>query len=366
MSGTMMQIQSGIVSCMKRAGADIQWAYNMDDGLAAWNAGIAEGKRLHLQVAGDSIGYGQWANWPIADNGFIGKLAAKLDAMYGNGDTGIVKVDDPRWTYTGSWSGVFGSNGGYQGLGKDATKAGDSASITVYGSQIDVFWQGNSVYARPFTVVIDGGAPVTLGGPLYDGFQFHRFTNLGLNNHSFVLTATEDSAISVRFQGIDVREGAGGFTHLNFSISGQIVPSSIPVYINGLGTSFSPYTPIPECPLTIIEFTSNDYGSQTAVPTYKSRLNSIVARARRASQSVLMLVVNWQKQTKAIPQSEYDNAAKEVASDNNCALISMADRWGEVSRDMSVDLGFSIEEDSVRHPNQAGHDDYFAAIGRYI
>ncbi len=330
-----------------------KWAANMIAGLAAWNAAIADpNKRLIVQFYGDSITVGQAATDP-ATQGFAGLLKTYFEETYGTPHT-LYRMNDPAWLLAGgTWT-----DHDYTFMGKGKySSGGATATLTATADRFDLYWV-NGASSNAFSVVIDGGAPTQHGnkvGTLVN--EMHSF-DLGTPaaEHEIIITcpAGTDRAY---LGGIDARSGAGGgVSVLNFGTSGVNCPSTLIPTITGLNV-------LDGAALVVIEYTTNDYGNQTALATYQTRLGLQVVEAVKYASTVC-LAVNWRATRLAIPQRSYDNVMKNLAITNGAGFISMRQRWGDY---LAADAkGFTPNTDNIRHPNTAGHADYYAALRQFI
>ena len=112
--------------------------------------------------------------------------------------------------------------------------------------------------------------------------------------------------------------------------------------------------------LSVIMLGTNDAGTQTSLADYQAGLDALVKQALTTGD---VLVVSMGDRgdsgSLTIPYSSYVSTAKQVAVNNNCAYLSIYDRWNR-SYSWANNQGF-YNADGI-HPSQAGHADIAQAL----
>ena len=110
--------------------------------------------------------------------------------------------------------------------------------------------------------------------------------------------------------------------------------------------------------LTVIMLGTNDFGGDISIANYKESLTLLTQKGLETGDVLLVTMGMPRYDTHVIKYQEYADAAKEVASENDCAYLSIYDRWNKswVWADAE-----GLMFDDV-HPSQYGHYDIAEAL----
>lgn len=278
------------------------------------------------------------AGFPIDGTGFV---------CAHNNDTGNL---DPRWTFTGTWvnAGLGNSMAYSSGAnGETATFISD-----VPGTRVTLLYGDKNVWG-PFTVAIDGAAPVTVT-PSDAGGRVGTYQVTGLANtiHKVVVTTTSTTYISLI--GVIVDTGTG-LRIDNAGIGSDRLSHWNNVNWYGQGVMQSGLTPAPD--LAIIQMQINDAGDQLAVATYESGLTTLVQRFTALGSDVILstgptpTTATYGPFTISTAQwATYTAKQFSVANTLNLPLLHISERMG-----LYTEANASSLMGDGLHPNGSGY-----------
>ncbi len=342
---------------------------NAEAGLKRWRSklsrvrsGVAN-QKARICFIGDSITEGAWAGggsgpgtvFDWATKGYVRRIQDQLTAIYGDVGTGFMPsyysaASSPKWSFTGTWNYINGY-GGIADKAMTTTINGDNATFEFNGTGITIVYTKH-MFAGTFTYSVDGSAPVTVNAnnaTMVAGVTLD-ITGLSQGDHSVVLTNTSSDKL-ILTGAIPIKGSSGVIVNqcaLNGSKTAEhALSASLDCSINALQPD-----------LTIISLTTNDFGDQTPIDTFKANLQAIITRAKQFGD-VALTSVGMSAASLAIPQSEYFQAVRDLARINDVAFLDLASRWGGNATYASATLG--LMTDGV-HPNDFGHRDIASFI----
>lgn len=332
-----------VAGVLRRGGG---WIENLS-GLSTWlNAVnvIGAGEKIPCVVIGSSIGVGIGATTP-ATEGYAYVLAAALEARYGA--AGGMVPPSVSWTAGTGWSnGVLGI---YKSSRHGAAGAAGTLSVTLTGLSFDIHYckYNNS---GAFTAQLDAETPVAMGGVGTGTLTFHKETLTAGASGSHTITITPGAGGIAYITGINVNLSTDGIQINNPSRSGALTST---FYGNSEIGSLDGIQP----KLTIIEMTTNDYGTQVALATYEAQLEAMIDKALLYG-SCLLVADPWRAGSLTITQASYDAQMRTSATEKGATFLSIPVKWGGYNAGL-------MNADTV-HPNTAGHADMAAAINTYL
>ena len=343
------------------------FAYNLAAGLQKWRATLAKIKSGTTDIydvvcLGDSITSGFYCDPSPPTNYFTKGFACLLRAGLANllGDVGYGFV--PSWfpnanykfaTYTGAWT-YFNAPTAPNICGYFiySLTAGDTISIPFNGTTFGLMVRRGEEDGQ-FTIKIDSGDPVTID--LYqDTTEAHIYevTGFGAGDHTALITvdnaAHPSRAICVL--GFTAKKGTVGIRVNTCGRGGAKASDASTTY--ALGAEINQFSPV----LTIVAFGTTDYWAQVSLADFQNYLQLIITRVKTYGDC-LLVALGTSSTVCTIPQSAYTGVTKQIALANNCAFVSVNDRW--VSNSNANALGYVYDG---THPNAAGHQD----IGTYL
>lgn len=302
---------------------------------------------LNLVFIGDSITYGVDAS-DVLTKAFVPILQTELISSHGNGGVFYPAFRTDYFTYSAGWSELGWGIGSAM---RSSSTNGDTITFTAYGDSIDIYTIDASGNPN-FTVTVDSEDPVTVTVPQSLGENKHTVALGAVGSHTVVITI----AGQTYFDGVSVNIGTSGMRVSNFGKSG----ANVSTYY---GNMFSlMWTPVLEPSLSVIGLTTNDYGSQTALATYQSTLETIVDACKLQGSVLLVAGPRQQNQSVgAITQPQYEAVMQSVALAKGCGYLHIPTHWGTWIQANAN--GFMA--DSI-HPTDAGHADYARILRRYL
>jgi len=342
--------------------------YNCLAGLRLWRAALANAPQTATSVVviGDSITQGTAATSYALSYGQ--QLKKWLQTKYGAGNSESLwrlasdtqTNPDPRFTLTaGTWA-SSATGGGMTGRNLSSTSASDTLTIsTLYGDTVEVYTVNNTDTSATYCVKIDGGSCTNIAqsttGSLATATVVRNTVSMGtLGNHTVAIVGPSSGSVYVT--GVSGRIGTTGVRFYPFALSGG-QSSDFSSSTDNRDQAMAAYAP----GLVIIAINVNDYYFQVAKATFKTNIERIVTEAQAVSASVLILFENARGDVISGPtvlQTEYRDAAIELANTYNIAVLDIYERWGS-SYSQGVTDG--LIADTV-HPTQKGHSDYYRAL----
>jgi hypothetical protein len=346
--------------------------YNADIGLRNWRMALAKVKAsghgsqentiINLPILGASgvEGYEVWPT-PLGHEtdyfsyGFAGLLASKFQDEMGFDDVGrgvihpALFADSKLWTFTGSTWGTEFSFGIMATCKKwTGTSAGQTATLNFNGTGITYLYAGTGLHSH-FTWSIDGGAETDVDqySSPSNYCKALEITGLDSGNHTLTIkkAAGDNNGLYVigayevkGSKGVRVhRVGKAGATSQDALADNNYMVAEIDYW---------------NAPLYIFALSTNDYISQTAVSTYKTRMQTLITRAKQFGD-VLLYAGCPSGEVKTIPQSEYVKALHELAYENDCCFVDGYNYYGGEYEPL-YDAGLMT---STAHTGPAGHQD---------
>lgn len=308
---------------------------------------------------------------------FMAIIRANLQRVYGNGGEGFmapVHTSDPlesgwassptnRWSFTsGAWTFAdAATREGWGAIGGGAYWNGVTVepALTFSGDSIQVMTGIKFVNTDAYLLIyVDGTLKLSVNvyGGLADHSQFAPgtvYTLSGLSNGSH--TIKFDTATSyVWIEGVRPLFGSCGVVCDRYAKSGLRAEwlglandSDYTNYNQFYKTLYSTIEAIP-AHLYVIMLGTNDYGAQTALDTFESRLTVIVQRCK-AQGDVAIISPPQPNTSLTIPFSSYVGKMADVAAAQGAAYFDVYTRWGAAYR--------AAYMNDTYHPNDAGHAD---------
>lgn len=350
------------------------FGYNLDVGLRKYRTLLnATGGPIDIVCIGESITEGYTSNDPGTQS-WISLVRAKMQSVYGDGGIGLAPF------YRGSGS-IYGNGWSIStGIANLLTNRGPfrcarhntNTTATVYGAAI----RGTGVnFALHHMLSSSFGVGIGPGNATYqvDSGPGTGFSTLGSFNYSDTTTNVPLGFRAEHVITINTPTGAGknaeiwGGSFMN-GMTGNIYTGCRVHNVGKNGTKIedtvstnlemsflSQIRPA----LTIINFSSNNYSTNTNLNTYESNIE-LAARTGLLYGSVLLMTQPSRNEAPlggSNRQREYNERMRIVADRLNCAYIDIDDRWG--TGVAPTNLGCMA--DNI-HPNSVGHYD----ISRFI
>jgi hypothetical protein len=268
--------------------------------------------------------------------------------------TGIVpcwtNTVDPRWNY-GPWASLNPNSS----IRKN--QAGTAITPMVFTSEeagtiARVYYTNGS---SPFTVSIDGGAPVTVPSPMLGSVvTYYEVTGLANTTHTISIGKINVSD-SVFIHGAEVRASAtSGIILYNAGISGLYATSlsKASFTIMNFAVAENPSD------LIIIRCQTNNTGNTTD-DIYRQDINKAISDAKSGGADVVLVT--------SVPSNgkDFSNTTRilyEMADFYDIPLVDHLDRWG----DFTTANTFGYMSDAL-HPTKLGYVDegysIFKALG---
>jgi hypothetical protein len=302
---------------------------------------------MSIAFYGDSISVGAWAgstndSWNA--NGFVGLLRTALQSKYGNGGQGFLDLGRYEWVKTGTWSALAG----YGPFGFSFYASNDPTSywtLTVAdGDNLDIVYARGSGYGS-FDVVVDGGSPITVT-PTGSADASTQTANVSLGSsgaHTVVIKAPASGTLYLI--GASIYKGSNGLVVHDIARSGSAVNDMANQINTKLGV-----LPFLTPRLNMIGYVANDFGTQTALSSYNTRLTTLATKLKTYGDVMLWMPPDSGVTGKAIPVTSYEQVVRDVSSSNGLFWYDVHRAWGSYAQ--AVALGYMFD---TTHPNTAGH-----------
>ncbi|EMM0480189.1 SGNH/GDSL hydrolase family protein [Klebsiella michiganensis] len=171
-----------------------------------------------------------------------------------------------------------------------------------------------------FTITIDGGAPVSIAGTNSGVAKKYDITGLSATSHTVVITSSGSGVVSIlgmygknsaKSSGITVsRMGNGGAMASDYlHWQDWITP-----IVSGL-----------DIDLLFIILGTNDFRKSAGIPEYTNGIQVIIDKYKSATPGICICLVSPAQcnATGAPALSEYDEAMRKLAGDNNINMVSL-------------------------------------------
>lgn len=171
-----------------------------------------------------------------------------------------------------------------------------------------------------FTITIDGGAPVSIAGTNSGVAKKYDITGLSATSHTVVITSSGSGVVSIlgmygknsaKSSGITVsRMGNGGAMASDYlHWQDWITP-----IVSGL-----------DIDLLFIILGTNDFRKSAGIPEYTNGIQVIIDKYKSATPGICICLVSPARcnATGAPALSEYDEAMRKLAGDNNINMVSL-------------------------------------------
>lgn len=362
-----MSIDKAAWMRVKNLSRDLQLeSENIASGLMRWRSELADVKTgvsvvKNINVVGDSISEGGISGVSATDyinNGYVATIRKALATKYGDVGIGFIPTHYPN-NNTQFWSAGWVADGyGVGSKGRESNTGGATLTFSFSGTGVAL-----GIVKHPtggeIDYSIDGGAQTgtinSYNSTVLWGVYQPITTTLSDGNHTITLTKKADTKTSWVF-GATPLKGTKGIRVNHMAAWGQRAEhfsSTAP-----LAAEFDVLVPS----LTLVALEANDYQSQTSLSVYKTKIQDIITRAKLVGD-VLVVANGLRTESGPIAQSEYTQTLRALALLNNCAFISINDRWGGDSNFAKNTLSYIY--DTV-HPNARGHQDIATAILKVI
>lgn len=300
----------------------------------------ATSRRVAINVLGNSHAEGAWAStdsslWRSA--GCFGQTCAELQAKYGDGGEGWIGLN--RGTRAGTWTQLTDfSPFGQAWYSSDA--AATYTMTVASADNLDLFYARGGSYG-PFSVSVDGGEPITVT-PTGSADSSTQRVNIPLGAVGPHTVVAKPITGNFYYVGVAAYKGSVGFVLNNIGRSGSVIADNV----NQIATKLAVLQYLSGL-LTIVDYVSNDFGSQTAVATYRTRWDTLLAKLRTYGE-VLSWIPPDTGRVRAIPLTEYEEAARAAA---NAAGASWLD-FHRLNGAYAANTAFMYDD---THWNLAGH-----------
>lgn len=260
-----------------------------------------------------------------------------------------------RWSFPSGYSIAAPAAAGYgfHGIQRPINTNQTAVLTAQYGDTIDT-WVLIGPDTDMFTVSIDGGAPVTIGGSA-DSYQWARYstaTTLGTHILTYAGPATAG-----KFAYVSGAGGRVGSRGIRVHTLGYAAATAEDLF--GSTTLLSFLSSFANPKLIILATTVNDFVQSTSVASYTATMASAIAYCQGLGASVLLVCCNSAASTGSA-QINYDNALYQLANTYQCALVDLDKRWSYDLNDSNEDL-LSDPLGSV-HPTDLGYAEYASEI----
>jgi lysophospholipase L1-like esterase len=344
------------------------FCYNVGIGLKRWKAAYTKVRNgtdaATICFIGDSITEGEnsgagasngpASSWPTM--GYVGRIRSALQKY---GDTGLgfiapfVPNQSPLWTFSGTgWNKTATGFGVTNQYARSATN-GDTATLTFEGTGFVICYAAGP-NSGTFTYAIDGGTATSVNANNSTAIDNATvaITGLTVGQHTIVITNTDATGKVLYLLGGQPTKSPKGVTVHMVGRAGTMSdvnsnPASLDITIDLLKPN-----------LTIIALGANDYYNGMAISTYKANIQSIIDRALTTGD--VLLFANGIRGDGAnghpiTNQVDYVNALKDLAKQNQVALVDLWSAWGGDPNYVQNTLGFYGNGQTV-HPNDFGHE----------
>lgn len=337
--------------------------YNLHQGnFAKWRKALAKARAgtasARLNVGVNSIDFGQFATPTAYQGGYVARLRSLLNTEFAaTPGTGVswcwatYRTDDTRVTYTNATQ-----TAGFGPHQNSAVAISSGSSITfapgIACDGFTVYYIGQSVTGKSFTMQIDSGAALTVNT---QGFGANTATSASITGasgtHTLSITGVVgpcyivgfEATMSTAFGIITTAVGYPGSKVSSYNLAATDASASGYQFMTNLAPN-----------LTVIHAGENEYLSSQVITTYNTDLATAITRAKATGD--VLLVTSVPNQTTTGSQASYDQMMWTVAEAQDVPVWDLAARWGT----RAADTG--IYYDST-HPNNAGY--YDMAYGLY-
>lgn len=278
----------------------------------------------------------RWS-WPHQMRSMLG-MSSIGTVWFGNHST------DDRWTKSaGTVLGGFA-------LGAKMTNNGDWIQFASdeAGTVVEVIYPDGVAFGgtnQPFTIEIDGGAPVTVT-PAHTNVNLTRtFSGLSNTVHTVKVTATGTSSFIV---GIRISSGAtAGVEVMGAGFSGTKAADWADTTWGFLSIWGQSVYRTPS--IMVISLGINDAGVPLTIDSYKASMNALITNVKTKTNAAMLvaqppsnLLTNWE---------DFLAAQYDLADDNNLPLVDLTHRFVSWARASSIGL-----YGDVTHPNDKGYN----------
>ncbi|AYN57297.1 hydrolase [Arthrobacter phage Richie] len=275
---------------------------------------------------------------------------------YPSAGSGIVAAyrgassSDPRWTYGAGWAAASGNSS--RSVNSTTTNALTFASVET-GTQTHVYYSNTS---GPFTVALDGGAPVTVTPTGASTMGVLTSGTLADTTHTISIVRTSGT---VEIFGVEVRKASTGVRIYNAGIAGAKAASVADANWNSVaqtvaGGASAQFTADAIFLCCEINDMTGGGGSVVDPATYKTQMQTAITNLKVNGASVVLLTAN---PVQTGDFTAYTKALYELADSNDLPLIDMLDRWGSYTAANAR----AIMGDTV-HPSPAGNAEIARAV----
>lgn len=255
----------------------------------------------------------------------------------------FTNTGDPRVTIGSGWV-PFSLMSNFL-MNDSTTDALTLADPNAAGTVVKVVYSDSS---GPFTITIDGGAPVTVTPAGSYTLATHTITGLPNTVHT-VSVARSSGAVLI--YSIEVANTTGyGLRLFNGAISGNVVDT-----LNRADFwSITSYTTYINADLVTLQIMVNDKVAGTTAATWKTHMQAAIDAVQVNGADILLIAA---PPADGLDFTEYRRAAYELADTNDLPLLDMTDRWG----DYTTANTYGLMADGW-HAGPAGHADEARAL----
>lgn len=309
-------------------------------------------KKLTINVFGDSISVGTGSSSTIAgcwEFGYVARIRKRLKEIFQDTGRNVIPAAY-LWVYTGTWNtwetdlehmmgrnyykGERSPDYGFMGGSKQTDEENATATLTFYGTGLDLYMQ-QTTDSGTVNISIDGGTatPHDLEGTTDEPVKI-SFTGLTDGTHTITLTKTNDTKM-IYLLGASEIKGTYGVKVNNMSLGGSEIRN---IESQNLELMASPT--LFNADLTIINIVSNSYLTNT-IANFLTKLDTLITAATATGN--VLVVLQYKNLSTAL--TNYNAAILNHCVANNIPVI-------DTYTEMNGDRAFSI--DGI-HPNIAGH-----------
>jgi len=288
--------------------------------------------------------------WPILFRNMLATIG------YPSAGSGIVAAyraassSDPRWTYGSGWSAPSGNSSRI--ANSTTTNALTFASVET-GTQTHVYYSNAS---GPFTVALDGGAPVTVTPTGASTMGVLTSGTLADTTHTLSIVRTSGT---VEIFGVEVRKASTGVRIYNAGIAGAKAASVADTAWSSVaqtvaGGASAQFTA--DAIFLCCEINDMTGGGGAVVPaaTYKTQMQTAINNLKVNGASLILITAN---PVQTGDFTDYTKALYELADTNNLPLVDIQDRWGSyTSANARAIMGDNV------HPSPAGNAELARAM----
>lgn len=286
----------------------------------------------HSMVAGTGAAPGD-TDWPTQ---FARFLEREGYARSGEGFVaGTKNAPDARVTTGAGWSSTIAGSHFIETSTATAPMVFQSIEVA---TEVDVHY---ALGTGPFSVSIDGGAPVTVTPA--GGVGYGKATYSGLPSATHSVTILRISG-RVMILGVDFYRSVPALRHYNVGVGGQRIGNVASTSGNFPGSFLAS---IVKPDLVFLECIYNDASDGLALATFKTNVQLFITRMSSIGATVVLLTDTPVGRAASIAEP-YTNALYELARDNNLLLLDML---GALAGAVANGL---ISADNT-HPTPAGY-----------